>query len=125
MVASDEIIDMVKRTLRGVPVNDETKALDVMDAVGPGGHYLDQDHTYDRFRTEIWKPKLIDRHNWENWEMLGSKRYEERVHERVVDLLEEQEEPPFDEAMLQELRRICELADERHKDEELEMSLFV
>jgi len=27
--------------------------------------------------------------------------------------------------MYAELRRICELADERHKGEELEMSLFV
>ena len=125
MVASNEIIDMVKRILRGIPVNDETKALDVIDAVGPGGHYLDQDHTFERFRTEIWQPGLIDRHNWENWEMLGSKRFEERVHERVIDLLDEEEEAPLDEAMYAELRRICELADERHKGEELEMSLFV
>jgi len=27
--------------------------------------------------------------------------------------------------MFEELRRICELADVRHKDEELEMSMFV
>jgi trimethylamine---corrinoid protein Co-methyltransferase len=125
MVASDEIIDMVKRILRGIPVNDETKALDVMDAVGPGGHYLDTDHTFERFRTEIWQPKLIDRHNWDNWELMGSKSYEERVHERVIELLDEQEEPLLDEPMHKELHRICELADERHKGEELEMALFV
>ena len=34
MVASDEIIDRVKRILRGIPVTDETRALDVMDEVG-------------------------------------------------------------------------------------------
>jgi trimethylamine--corrinoid protein Co-methyltransferase len=80
MVASDEIIDMVKRILRGIPVTDDTKALDVMDQVGPGGHYLDQDHTYSRFKTEIWRPKLMDRLNWENWTAAGSKTHRQRVH---------------------------------------------
>ena len=125
MVASDEIIDMVKRILRGIPVNDDTMALDVMDAVGPGGHYLEHDHTYSRFKKEIWRPKLIDRQNWEGWTGAGSKRYNERVRERVVQILEAETEPLLDEAMVKELRRICELADERHKDEELDKKIFV
>ncbi len=124
MVASDEIIDMVKRILRGIPITDETMALDVMDTVGPGGHYLEHDHTYNRFKTEIWRPKLLDRNNWENWTAAGGKRYGERVHERVIELLETETEPLFDEAMYKELRRICELADARHKDEELDVKMF-
>ena len=125
MAASDEIIDMVKRILRGIPVTDETKALDVMEDVGPGGHYLDHDHTYERFKTEIWRPKLIDRLNWENWERAGSKTHRERVHERVIEILETETEPLLDEAMYKELHRVCELADARHKDEELDMQMFV
>jgi len=125
MVASDEIIDMVKRILRGIPVTDETMALDVMDEVGPGGQYLDHDHTYSRFKTEIWRPKLIDRRNWENWELAGSKTYQERVHERVIEILEAETEPLVDEAMYKELRRVCELADARHKDEELDVEMFM
>jgi len=124
MVASDEIIDMVKRILRGIPVTDETKALDVMDAVGPGGHYLDHDHTYTRFKTEIWRPKLIDHQNWENWTAAGSKRHGDRVRERVIEILETETEPLLDEKMYKELRRICELADARHKDEELDFEMF-
>jgi len=124
MVASNEIIDMVKRILRGIPVNDETMALDVMDTVGPGGHYLEHDHTYNRFKTEIWRPKLLDRNNFENWSAAGGKRYGERVHERVIELLETETEPLLDETMYKELRRICELADARHKDEELDVKMF-
>ncbi len=124
MVASDEIIDMVKRILRGISVDDETMALDVMDTVGPGGHYLEHDHTYSRFKTEIWRPKLLDRNNWENWTASGGKRYGERVHERVIELLETETDPLFDEAMYKELRRVCELADARHKDEELDVKMF-
>jgi trimethylamine--corrinoid protein Co-methyltransferase len=124
MVASNEIIDMVKRILRGIPVSGDTMALDVMGAVGPGGHYLEHDHTYNRFKTEIWRPKLIDRQNWENWSAAGGKRYGERVHARVIDILETETEPLLDEKMHSELRRICELADARHKDEELDVKMF-
>jgi len=125
MVASDEIIDMVKRILRGIPVTDVTQALDVMEDVGPGGHYLEHDHTYHRFKNEIWRPKLIDRLNWENWELAGTKTHRDRVHERVIEVLETETEPLLDEAMYKELRRICELADARHKDEELDLQMFV
>lgn len=36
---------MVKRILRGIPVAEDTLALTVMADVGPGGHYLEHDHT--------------------------------------------------------------------------------
>ncbi|MCL7454504.1 MAG: trimethylamine methyltransferase family protein [Anaerolineae bacterium] len=124
MVASNEIIDRVKRILRGIPVDDTTTALDVMDTVGPGGHFLDHDHTYNRFKTEIWRPTLTDRLNWENWTAAGSKTYRERVHEAVIEILEAETEPLMDEAMYKELRRICELANEKHKDEELDFDIF-
>lgn len=125
MVASDEIIDMVKRIMRGIPVTDADLALDVMAEVGPGGHYLEHDHTFERFRTDIWQPKMIDRKNWEDWNAGGSKRHGDRVRERVIEILETETEPLLDEAMYKELLRICELADGRHKGEELDMSMFV
>ncbi len=125
MVASNEIISRVKRILRGIPVNDDTRALDVMDEVGPGGHFLSHDHTYERFKDLIWMGDLTDRQNFENWEMTGSKTFQDRVHERVLEILETETEPLMDEAMYKELRHICELADERHADEELDFDMFV
>ncbi len=125
MVASDEIIGMIKRILQGIPVNDETTAVEAIKEVGPGGHFLEHDHTYNRFKTEIWQPKLIDRQNWDNWKMAGSKDYGQRVHERVIEILETETEPLLDDAMFKELRRVCELADERHKGEELDVKMFV
>jgi trimethylamine--corrinoid protein Co-methyltransferase len=123
MVASDEIIDMVKHILGGIPVTDETMALDTIDEIGPGGHYRKHNHT-THFETGIWQPKLIDRQNWENWRLAGGKTYQQRVRERVIEILEADTEPLVDEAMYKELRRICELADARHKDEELDIKMF-
>ena len=124
LVASDEIIDMVKRIVRGIPVDDGTMALDILDQVGPGGHFLEHQHTYERFKDEIWKPKWIDRQNWDNWTLSGAKTYGDRVHERVLQILETETKPLMDEKTVQELRRICELADQRHKDEELDIKMF-
>jgi trimethylamine--corrinoid protein Co-methyltransferase len=125
LVASDEIISRAKRILRGIPVNDDTLALGVMDEVGPGGHYLSHDHTYQRFRSAIWRPTLSNRQNWENWVESGSKDYQQRVRERMLEILEAETEPLMDEAMYQELVRICESADERHKGEELDGQMLV
>ncbi|MBS1249843.1 MAG: Glycine betaine methyltransferase [Chloroflexi bacterium] len=123
LVASDETISRVKRILRGIPVNDDTKALDVIEAIGPGGHYLAHDHTFERFKTEIWPPKMTSRESYEEWEAAGSKTYGQRVNEKVQEILED-EKPILDEKMYKELRRICELADERHAGEELELDMF-
>lgn len=123
LVATDEIIDMAKRFMRGVPVTPETVPLLTIDEVGPGGHYLGTDHTLKHFKTEFWKPKLLDRLDYDRWVKAGSKPYRDRVHQRVLEILEAPREPLFDEKMYRELRRICELADERHKGEELEVRI--
>jgi trimethylamine---corrinoid protein Co-methyltransferase len=124
MVASNEIIDMVKRIMKGIDVSDDEKGLHVIDEVGPGGHYLEHDHTFTRFKDQIWRPDLIDRQVFENWESSGSKTFRDRVSERVVEILDAEEEPLLDEKMFKELRRICELADQKHKDEELDFDMF-
>jgi trimethylamine--corrinoid protein Co-methyltransferase len=124
MVASNEIIDMVKRVMKGIDVSEDGKALHVIDEVGPGGQYLDHDHTYSHFKSGIWRPDLIDRQGFENWEASGSKTFRDRVHERVIEILDAKEEPILDEKMFAELRHICELADEKHKGEELDFDMF-
>ena len=98
--------------------------MDVIDKIGPGGHFLEHDHTFERFKEEIWRPKLMNRQNWEDWTNAGSQRYGERVHARVLEILETETEPLLDEKMFQELHRVCELADARHKDEELDVKMF-
>ncbi len=61
-----------------------SRALNVINDVGPGGHYLAHDHTFDRFKDVIWQPKLLDRQNFEGWEASGSKTHRQRVNERVT-----------------------------------------
>jgi trimethylamine--corrinoid protein Co-methyltransferase len=65
-----EVFEMAARWAGGLTIADEDVALDVIEAVGPGGHFLDQDHTLERMRT-IWRESLMDRRSWDAWEETG------------------------------------------------------
>jgi len=73
--------------VRGFDVNEETLALDVIRAVGPGGHYLVSEHTRKHFREELWLPRLADRRPWDVWQADGGKDVTVRARERVEALL--------------------------------------
>ena len=114
LVLSDEVISMVKRMLRGIRVDEETLALDVIANVGPGGHFVGEEHTRRLLRQEHWLPRLIDRTNRETWEKDGAKTMDRRVREKVIDIIEQYEPDPLDEQLLGELKTIVALADERY-----------
>jgi trimethylamine--corrinoid protein Co-methyltransferase len=118
LVMSNEIISLVKRILRGVPVDEEHLALDAIERVGPGGHYLMDDHTLKFFRTEFWMPELLDRTNWEVWQENGAKPLRTRVHEKVLDLIESYEPQPIPEKIERQLESIVARADHAHESEE-------
>jgi trimethylamine--corrinoid protein Co-methyltransferase len=87
IVMSDEIIGMVKRMLRGIPVDGESLATEVIDRVGPGGHFLMDQHTLDHMRSEFWRPGLLNRDPLEIWQNKGAKPLRKRVNERVREIL--------------------------------------
>ncbi|SHJ36558.1 trimethylamine---corrinoid protein Co-methyltransferase [Dethiosulfatibacter aminovorans DSM 17477] len=84
MVIDNEILGNVLRVMDGITVNDDTLALDVIQRVGPGGHYLSDDHTVAHVRNEFFMPKIADRQTRIRWEEGGSKTTEERAR-KVVD----------------------------------------
>ncbi len=86
-VMMDEAIGYSRRITRGIEVNEDTLAQDVIHNVGPDGHYLYEDHTMRHFKTEFWYPNLCDRHNFEEWEETGRKTMRDRVIERTREIL--------------------------------------
>jgi len=92
-VIDDEMCGMIKRIKRGYEVDSDTLAFDVIQAVGPGGHFLDKDHTFDHFRTEFYQPQLSNRDDFVSWQAGGSSRSLERAHTRYKEILETYEAP--------------------------------
>ncbi len=114
LVMSDEIIGMVRRIMRGIEVNDETLAVDVVNKVGPGGHFLEEKHTLRHFKNEIWFPTLINRMRYDEWKnMEKSSTMGERTRAKLLNILETHEVPSLPPEVLAELDRIVAGAEER------------
>ncbi len=117
-VMDDEIIGMARIIEKGVEVNEKTLAVDVIDNVGPGGHYLYEDHTMDHFR-DHWMPTLMDRNSYEEWDKLGRKTMKERIIDKTRDLIENYEGPrsKVSEKADSEIEKILQEAERRIKSE--------
>lgn len=105
IVLVDEIVAMVKRIMGGVPVNDETLALDVVREVGPGGHYLDSKHTLRHFR-EMWYPKFFDRVRHDVWMMGSQASIGDRINAATRQIIETHQVPALPDGVLAQLDEI-------------------
>ncbi len=86
-VIDNEVIGMVMRAVRGIEVNHNTIAQDVVARVGPAGEHLADEHTVRFMRKEFFFPKLSDRDEREGWEANGAKTARQRAHEIATRLL--------------------------------------
>jgi trimethylamine---corrinoid protein Co-methyltransferase len=106
LVMCDEIIGYVKRLIRGVRVDDVTLALDAIKRVGPMGEFVTDPHTYDNFKSELWFPKIMDRHPAQKWIADGSLTMGDKAMARVRNLIENYEPDPLEDKVKNELGRI-------------------
>jgi trimethylamine--corrinoid protein Co-methyltransferase len=86
-VMDDEVAGIALRVLRGVEITDETLAIEAIARVGPGGHYLMDDHTLQFMRSELLQPALADRQNRASWEAAGRQDARARAVARAEKLL--------------------------------------
>lgn len=113
LVVTDEIIAMARRVLRGIEVTDETLMLDLIDEVGPGGHFIACRETAARCREEIWVPTLMDRDPWEAWVAGGGETMLDRVQARVRSVLALHSSPPLPPGTAEKITAILRAAEER------------
>ena len=71
LAIANDIIGFLRAATRGVQVDEETLALDVIEELGPTGSYLDHDHTLRHYR-EPFYGKLIDKMPYSRWEKKGA-----------------------------------------------------
>ncbi|WP_028307167.1 trimethylamine methyltransferase family protein [Desulfitibacter alkalitolerans] len=113
LVANNETIGMVKRIMKGIKVDDYTLAVDVVDKVGPGGHFLGEQHTIDNFRKETWWPSLISRLRYDEWKMEGAQSFGDRVKQRTQDIINNHRAEPLPNDVCEKLDAIIERAEAR------------
>ncbi len=84
---------------KGVDVSEDAQALDAIEEVGPGGHYLGCAHTQRNFQSAFWRSNVLDYRPYETWAEDGEKDSFAFAHERVEKLLSDYQQPPLDPAI--------------------------
>ncbi len=98
-----ENLAMFGHFLEGFSVEDDDLALDMIAAVGPGGHHFGTPHTQARYQTAFYESSLADRSGYDNWLDAGSPDALQRAHALYKELLRHYEPPPMDEGLRQAL----------------------
>jgi len=116
LAAMDESIGYARRITRGIEVNEDTLAVDVIHGVGPNGHYLKDEHTRRYYKNEFWYPNLCDRSSFEDWDMMGRTTMKDRTIDRVRDILATHEATPIKPETEKVIQKVLEEAEDRVKD---------
>jgi trimethylamine---corrinoid protein Co-methyltransferase len=116
LMADNEIMAYVKRIARGFEIRPETLAAEVIQAVGPAGSFLAEEHTVEHFRQELWPPgPAWTRQGYSEWEQAGRTSMRDRIVTEVTRLLARHQVPPMDEHLAREIDRIVASAEEELK----------
>jgi len=107
MMLDDDLYHRAANAFRDLELDEETLALDVIDAVGPGGHFLGQPHTRRHMKETV--ERSIGQEIGPDGGRL--RNAVEVARERGVDILEHYVPEPLDAAKAAELARICAAAD--------------
>ena len=105
LVLDAEIARMVKRTLGGIPVSDETLAVDDIVGVGSFGDFLSLDATLRHMRDHS-QPQLIDRRVREDWTAAGSTDLYARARAQARTILAEHHPPQLPPEVAEQIDRI-------------------
>jgi len=104
----NEMASLARHVSRGIRVEPEDFALDVIDEVGPGGMFLSTDHTFENFRKEFWFPKVLARGTFDSWQQSGSKSIFQRLNEQARDIMVNYEPSRLPEEVTLRLNQIIE-----------------
>ncbi len=108
LVLGNEAIGMTRKFMEGIRVDTETIGRQVIEDIGPGGHYLAHRHTLDHCRSAVWDSKLLSREPYEKWQEKGEKDMAQRIQERLADILDNHKIPPLSDELLAKIKKIRE-----------------
>lgn len=103
----NDYLGFIRAMTRGVPVNDETLALDVIDELGPTGSFLSHEHTLRHYK-EPYYSKLAEKGAYAGWMDKGGTSMEQRAARQVDRILETHQCEPLPDEVRKQIRQIVE-----------------
>lgn len=86
LVLDNEVIRNYRQCAEGIPVNDETLAIDTIKNVGSQGHFLMEANTLSYMNKQS-SPELFTRCPRDNWVAAGSPQAKELANEKAREIL--------------------------------------
>lgn len=114
LIIDCDIISMVKKAMEGIPVSEETLAVDQIKKVGIGNNFLALKKTRELIDLPS-SPALFDRLMHGDWMAMGGKDAATRAHETVVDVLKNHEVEPIDKDIYNDMKTIVDRVDKEFK----------
>jgi trimethylamine--corrinoid protein Co-methyltransferase len=105
LVIDNDILGIVGRAVRGIDVNPDTLAFEVIRKAGAGGNFVANRHTRKYMHREHYIPTVSNRENREIWGNNGSITTAEKASMRVTEILSEAPILYVDDALRQNLMR--------------------
>jgi len=104
---ANDTIGWIRAATAGVPVGEETLALDVIDELGPTGDYLSHEHTLRHYQEPFYS-SLADKGTYSQWERRGATRMEERAAQQIEEILASHEPEPLPPDVQRGIKKIVE-----------------
>jgi trimethylamine--corrinoid protein Co-methyltransferase len=103
----NDTLGFIRAMTKGVVVNDETLALDVIEELGPTGSYLGHEHTMRHYKEPFYS-KLADKNQYAVWQKRGGTTMEERAAKMVDDILAKHKPEPLPDNVQRDSKKIVE-----------------
>jgi trimethylamine--corrinoid protein Co-methyltransferase len=106
-VIANDTIGFLRAATAGVPVDQESLALDVIDELGPTGDYLTHAHTMRHYKEPFYS-QLADKGTYSQWQSRGATTMEARAAKEVDRILENHQPEPLPVDVQRDLKTILE-----------------
>lgn len=118
LVMDNEFAQMIKHVVNGIPVNEETLAVDIIGKVGPFNQFITEKHTFNHMK-KMSQPSLIDRRVRDKWEKAGSKTMHEKAMDKARDILKNHKPEPLRDDVRSKMRSIVEKTEAEIQEEKV------
>ena len=105
LVMDNEFARMIKHTINGFSINDESLAVAVIGEIGPARDFLMHEHTFRHMRSQS-TPELIDRKGMEEWKASGSREIYLRATEEARHILDNHQPESLPDSVYNEVQSI-------------------
>jgi len=111
LVIDNDIIAMEIKAMEGVPITDETLAVNAIKEIGTGNDFLAHPSTMNNIELAS-DPQVFDRYMIGDWKAAGSKNAVDVAHDIVEYVLKNHVVKPIPEDALKKMRAIVKKADD-------------